>query len=70
MSIFPKITKTGAVGANRASLNSNEASYENPFLTEDDLGKDGIVYVIFVAPNGSKWKKSIDDSGNFVTTAV
>lgn len=37
MSVYAKIVKTGSANANKAALNSDNASENNPFLTEDDL---------------------------------
>ena len=70
MSIFPKTSPTSFVDATQAALNSNEASKDNVFLTEEDLSKDGLTSIIMIAPNGSKWKKTVDNAGAWVTTAV
>lgn len=68
--IYPKQSPTSANEGNLALLNANEASKDNPLLTEEDLNKDGVAMVIFIAPNGTKWKKTVDNTGAFVTVQV
>lgn len=68
--IYDQNTKTSASDANQAGLNADNASKTNPFLTKHDLFKDGIVQIIMIAPNGTKWKKTVDNAGNWLTVQV
>lgn len=70
MSIYNPIYNTSFVDATLAEVNSNSAGIGNVFITTNDLIKTGINSLIFVAPNGSKWKKTVDNTGAFVTAAV
>lgn len=72
MSIFPPTTPTGFVGATQAALNSNEASVSNPFITENDLASSlgGLPLIVLIAPNGSKWKVTVGNTGALTTTAL
>lgn len=70
MSVYKRIFPTSSIEANLAGLKSNQANAKNVFLTAEDLSKDGITNIIFVAANGGKWKKTVDNAGAFVTTAV
>lgn len=70
MSLYSKTTPVGFVAATQAALNSNDASIDNVFITEEDMNKDGLPFVILVAPNGGKWKVSVNNGGTVITTAV
>lgn len=70
MPIYPQQTPTSFVEATQAGLNSNQASINNPFLTEEDLNKDGVSFVVLIAPNGSKWKVVVANNGTLSTSAL
>lgn len=70
MSIYPQQTPTSFVDGTQAILNSNEASIDNVFLTEEDLNKDGVPFVVLIAPNGGKWKVVVANNGTLSTSAL
>lgn len=70
MSIYTQQTQTSFVDGTQAILNSNEASIDNVFITEEDLNKDGVPFVVLIAPNGSKWKVVVADNGTLSTSAI
>jgi hypothetical protein len=68
--IYPAKKPATAEGIKRGLDNSNEPNEDNVFVTMKDLIESGVDAVVFIAPDGSKWKKTVDNSGAFVTTGL
>lgn len=65
--IYPKTNVAANTdGMNRAAQQANKPSAEKPFLTGQDL-EDGLV---FISPNGTKYRVTVANNGTVTSTAV
>jgi len=65
--IYPKTNVAANTdGMNRALQQSNKPSAAKPFLTNQDL-EDGL---IFISPNGTKYRVTVANGGAVTSAAV